>query len=624
MCGIIGIAATQPVADRRWLAAGRDSLRHRGPDDAGEYWSDDGRVGLGHRRLAIIDLSAAGHQPMLDASGDLSIVFNGEIYNFADLRTQLRARGHQFRSESDTEVILACYREWGAECLSRLNGMFAFALYDVRRAELFLARDRAGEKPLFYAATSGGLRFASELKALMMDTAVPRIVDPVGLDCYLTMGFVPGDRCILRGFNKLPPAHALTFNLASAQLRVWRYWHLPQPNAEIALGADADVALLDELEALLQDSVRRQLVADVPIGVLLSGGVDSSLVTAMAARATDKVKTFTIRFPGAGQFDETEHARLIATHFGTEHVELDAGAGAASIDLLPMLARQFDEPIADSSMIPTYMVSRLTREHCTVALGGDGGDELFGGYLHYSRMIRMQQTVGRIPRVLRWPAAWIAQWALPVGFKGRNWLQGLGVDWSKDVPWLATHFDRSARRQLTGRGGRSLAGELVREGTMPKTRDILQRATRSDFDNYMAEDILAKVDRASMLNSLEIRAPMLDHRLIEFAFAKVPSRLKASASNRKILLKQLAERLLPKGFDRHRKQGFSIPLAAWLRGGAWRERFRAVLLESDGAVFDKSALRQLLSGQDKGRANAERLFALVMFELWRREYRVSA
>jgi len=633
MCGIVGIAATSAVSDRTWLATGRDRICHRGPDDAGECWLADGRVGLGFRRLAIIDLSAAGHQPMSDDGGELSIVFNGEIYNFADLRRELQGRGHRFRSSGDTEVILAAYREWGVDCLSHLNGMFAFALHDQRRAELFVARDRAGEKPLFYRATAGEFRFASELKALLADDALSRKIDPEALDCYLTMGFVPRERCLLQGFHKLPAAHALTFKLANGELRVWRYWSLPAVTAVAPLAtlgatprADAAVeaALLDELEALLQDAVRRQLVADVPVGVLLSGGLDSSLVTAMAVRATARVKTFTIRLPGFGQYDETEHARLIASHFGTEHLELDAGAGDASVDLVPMLAHQVDEPIADSSILPTYLVSRLAREHCTVALGGDGGDELFGGYQHYSRLLRMRRGLGRIPRSLRQPIAATAAALMPVGFKGRNWLQGVAADFDAGVPWIATHFDRAARRQLMSRHYCwSLVGESIRARGLTATPDLLQRATRSDFQNYMVDDILAKVDRASMLCSLEVRAPVLDYRLVEFAFSKVPSCLKATISGHKILLKKLALRVLPTGFDLHRKQGFSIPLGSWLRAGPWRELFRSVLLQSDGAVFDRRALRALLHGQDRGRANAERLFALVMFELWRHEYRVS-
>ena len=380
-----------------------------------------------------------------------------------------------------------------------------------------------------------------------------------------------------------------------------------------------DAALLDELEMLLQDAVRRQLVADVPVGVLLSGGMDSSLVTAMAVRAVSKVTTFTIRFPGHGSYDETAHARLIARHFGTEHVELDAAS--ATTDLLPLLARQFDEPMVDSSMLPTHLVSGLIRSHCTVALGGDGGDELFAGYQHYRRLLRMQRTLGNIPHSMRRLLARAGTTLLPVGFKGRNWLQGLDVDLDRSVPLIASYFDARTRRALmAGHGDWPLAGEQLREQVIPRTPDLLQRATRTDFENYLASDILVKVDRASMLNSLEVRAPFLDHRLVEFAFGRVPSRLKSTAAEGKILLKKLARRVLPGEFDLHRKQGFSIPLGSWLQSGPWRQFFQDVLLGSDTTFFNRKVVGKLLEGQQKGRANSERLFALVVFELWRREY----
>jgi asparagine synthase (glutamine-hydrolysing) len=618
MCGIVGIAAQSAINNRAWLAVGRDAMRHRGPDDCGEWWSADGRVGLGHRRLAIIDLSPAGHQPMTSSAGGLHIVFNGEIYNFADLRRELVAQGHSFRSNSDTEVILEAYQEWGAECLTRLNGMFAFALFDEQRGRLFLARDRAGEKPLFYAATGGELRFASELKALMADPGFARRIDPLALDCYLTMGFVPSPLCIMHGVNKLPPAHALFFDLATAEVRVWRYWQPPEP-ASLADAAD-ETSLMERLEPLLEDAVRRQLVADVPVGVLLSGGVDSSLVTAMAVRAKPNVKTFTVRFPGHGKYDETEHARMIARHFGTEHIELDAGE--VKVDLLRTLARQFDEPMVDSSMIPTYLLSRLVRQHCTVALGGDGGDELFAGYPHYNRLLWMRARFGAVPPRVRRFFARTGNACLPLGFTGRNWLHALGVDLEDGLPLISSCFEPTWRRRLmASRRGWIFGAESLREGRIPQTTDLLYRATRMDFQNYLAEDILVKVDRASMLNSLEVRAPLLDYRLIEFAFGQVPSALKGSVSTRKVLLKKLAARVLPPQFDQHRKQGFSIPLASWLRTDAWETFFKDILLSSN--LFDRRAVRDVLNGQKRGLRNSERLFALTLLELWRGEYGVS-
>ena len=618
MCGVVGVASKAPMINTGWLSAAGDAVCHRGPDDEGQWWSPDRHVGLGHRRLAIVDITQAGHQPMQGERGNSHIVFNGEIYNFPELRARLKGLGHKFRSHSDTEVILAAYREWGTECVGHLNGMFAFAIYDAERKQLLLARDRAGEKPMYYAEVNGTIRFASELKSLLAQGEIPRRIDPESLDCYLAMGFVPGGRCILAGVKKLPPGHALTFKLDSGETRLWAYWSLP-PASHSNVAVD-EVELLERLESLLQDSVARQLVADVPVGVMLSGGVDSSLITAMAARARPRVKTFTVRFPGHGTYDETEHARLIARHFGTEHTELEGSA--TSVDLLPLLARQFDEPIVDSSMIPTYLVSKLIREHCTVALGGDGGDELFGGYMHYSRLLWLQEKFSWIPLPIRSALAWSAERTLPVGFKGRNWMQAVGADLRKGVPPIATYYDRTTRKKLMGDSWK-LVAERIRLERIPQSTDLLDRATRMDFANYLTEDILVKVDRASMLSSLETRAPFLDYRLIEFAFGSVPSRLKATSSNRKILLKKLAGRILPSGFDAQRKQGFSIPLASWLESGPWQEFFREVLLDSPNTVFDRKTVVSILDGQARGRANGERLFSLVMFELWRRNYGLS-
>ncbi len=620
MCGIVGIASKEANIDRSFLIVARDEMRHRGPDDAGVWWSEDGGIGLGHRRLAIVDLSPAGHQPMQDATATLTIVFNGEIYNYRDLQKELMAKGHCFRSHSDTEVILAAYREWGVNCLSRLNGMFAFALYDARQRILFLARDRAGEKPLFYSLDKGTLRFASELKSLLSDPSFSHQIDHRALDTYLAVGYVPGELCMVKGVKKLPAAHAMLFDLSDRSLRVWRYWELPPPPELSNVSQFNEEALLEEFEVLFEDAVRKQLTADVPVGVLLSGGVDSSLITAMAVRSSSKVRTFTVGFGGFDKYDETEHARLIARHFGTQHVELNAGE--ATPDLLPILARQYDEPMADSSMIPTYLVSRLVRKYCTVALGGDGGDELFGGYAHYDRLLWKQQKIDWVPMMLRKLIANSAGVMLPIGFRGRNWLQSLGCDLNHGLPLIASFFDGQARRSLLGQTNWPLVGEAIWRGGAPYGNDLLQRITRMDFVNYMSEDILVKVDRASMLSSLELRAPLLDHRIIEFAFGRVPSYMKTTPVNRKIFLKNLTEKILPPTFDRQRKQGFGVPLKNWLEQGPWRDLFKEVLFDSN-SIFEKKTVNSLFHGQDKGRNNNERLFSLVLFELWRREYSMA-
>ena len=444
MCGIVGLCSVERPVPRELVVRMRDALRHRGPDDEGAWWSADGRVALGHRRLSIIDLSPAGRQPMTDQTGELQIVFNGEIYNYQDVRRDLEARGHRFRTATDTEVILEAYREWDIDCLARLNGMFAFGLFDSRLGRLLVARDRAGEKPVFYRADGRSLAFASELKALFADPDCPRVLDLEALEYYLAFGYVPGSRCLVQGLQKLPQGHALTFDVRSGTLEVRAYWTLPTALSEELV---ADEELVDEFDRLLADSVRLRMIADVPVGIMLSGGIDSSLVTAMAARVSSRrVKTFTISFPGHGAFDESPYARSVARHFDTEHVEL--AAEPATVDLLPELARQYDEPIADSSMVPTYLVSRLIRREATVALGGDGGDELFGGYPHHSWVQRQARMGGWIPRPARWAGRAAATRLMPVGTKGRNYLLGL----TSEPPWNIVQFnvlfDADARRRL--------------------------------------------------------------------------------------------------------------------------------------------------------------------------------
>jgi asparagine synthase (glutamine-hydrolysing) len=623
MCGIVGIASSSPVRDHDLLLIQRDLLEHRGPDEAGVWWSEDGTVGLGHRRLSIIDLSPGGHQPMSACEGNIQIIYNGEIYNYRELRSELEGCGYRFQTRSDTEVILAAYQTWGVECVARLNGMFALAIYDRTKHRVFIARDRAGEKPLFYCHSRGKLMFASELKALLADPACPRELDLDALNMYLAYGYVPDRGCILHGIRKLPQGHALTYDVPADQLSTCQYWQLPVPPRSEVVDPDG---LLDELDSLLEDAVRLRLVADVPVGVLLSGGLDSSLVTAMAARASAQpVKTFTVSFPDDPEFDEGPSARKVARHFGTDHEEL-VGRDT-SLDLMSVLARQYDEPIGDHSIIPTFLVSRLTRQHVKVALGGDGGDELFGGYPHYNFVQRIDGVRRFVPPVLRRLIGGLAAAFLPVGTRGRNHLLGF----SGDLPFSLAHvnllFDHASRTKLLVPQAQQRYAQTVPErhkmslcngGFSP-----LQMATRLDFRTTLVDDYLVKVDRASMLTSLEMRAPLLDHRLIEFAFGRIPDELRATTSQRKVLLRRLAERLLPRDLDIRRKQGLSLPLARWFRRG-WGDYVEGVLMETDPQLFSRAMIRGLLKGQKRGYSNANRLFALTMFELWRREYRVSA
>lgn len=618
MCGIVGIAGSSESMEDM-LTAQCGTLIHRGPDASGEWRSSDRHVALGHRRLSIIDLSDGGNQPMSAEAGRLQIVLNGEIYNYRELRKTLELLGHRFHSASDTEVLLEAYREWGTDCLSRVNGMFAFGIYDQRGRRLFLARDRAGEKPLFYHRSEGRLVFASELKALMANPTLSRTLDPEALDHFLGYGYIPGELCLLHGVNKLPPAHALTYDIDSDDLRTWRYWNLPHP---FQARESSPEALVDEFEALLSESVKLQLVADVPVGILLSGGVDSSLITAIAARVSvGPVRTFTIAFPGHGSYDEGPYARLVASHFGTRHTELVAEP--ATVDLLPELARQYDEPVGDSSMVPTYLVSRLVRESCTVALGGDAGDELFGGYIHYSRILRQMKWRRFMPFVLK-RAIGRSATMLPTGFRGRTYLRALEESdndaWARATLLLDGRFRRRLAPLTRSLPGFPPEAYRIRAGGAGKT--LLQKITAADFATYLPEDILVKVDRASMLASLEVRAPFLDYRIVEFAFGKVPDRLRATESDRKILPKMLAKKILPAELDVQRKQGFSIPLDTWFKG-AWGSYLGDVLRSAPPSLYDPKEIRAILASQERGLANGNRLFNLAILELWRREYNVD-
>lgn len=618
MCGIVGYAGREPIAPEQ-LASMRDTMTHRGPDDCGLWTSADGAVSLAQRRLSIIDLSPGGHQPMADAAGRIHVVFNGEMYNFQEVRSELEAAGHSFRTSSDTEVVIAAYRNWGEPFLERLGGMFALAFYDSDKRALYLARDRGGEKPLFLWQTGTRLVFASELKALFQLPEFPRRLDPCALEHYLAFGYVPRDLCMIAGVRKLLPGCAMRYHVDSGESHTWRYWDLPELD-EHAKDRNPD-DLADELHELLRNAVRRQLIADVPVGILLSGGVDSSLVTAMAVSVSSKpVRTFTIAFPGHAEHDESPYARIVARHFGTEHVEL--AAEEASLSLLPKLIRQYDEPMGDSSAFPTFIVSRLIRQHATVALGGDGGDELFGGYQQYVWVNNISRMQKLLPRPLRRLVGRSGS-ALPVGTRGRNYVVAAGKDGFHALQRTSMLFDPEWRRQmLVANGVCAPSPEELRMQLTMGARSLLQGMQRIDFRSYMVDDILVKVDRASMLASLETRAPFLDPAVIEFAFGKVPDRLKVHGRNRKILLRRLAARLLPSDLDLRRKQGFAVPLQTWF-AGEWGKMMREVLGAADPRIFRLDAIADLFARQERNGSQLHRLYALTVFELWRREYRVE-
>lgn len=613
MCAITGTCGQLRHEDTAWLYQACQRLRHRGPDAGATWVAPEGNAALGHRRLSIIDTSHGSDQPFVSADGQLILVFNGEIYNYLEVREELQREGVSFCTAGDTEVLLAAYRHWGEDCLQRLNGMWAFAIWDRRRGagreRLFVARDRVGEKPFYYHWHAGRFEFASELKGLRTSGDW----DLQALNHYLALGYIPGDLCLAAGVRKLPSAHAGVFDLERGDFRTWRYWQLPEPMTDSVCTMTGE-ELAEQAWSLLTDSVRLRRRSDVPSGVFLSGGLDSSLVTAAAAQVSSQpIKTFTIGVPGSA-LDETAHAERIASAFGTEHEVLPIEA--PSLEVLDDLAPFIDEPIADSSILPTFLISRLTRQHVTVALGGDGGDELYGGYRHYQNALREQARLGWVPTPALRLAAQLAA-TLPAGIPGRNRTASLRGGPGQSSVWGTPYFDLTLRRRLltpevlAELGDTLDAPEQRSLALYRQARDSVDALTRMDFQQVLPDDYLVKVDRASMANSLEVRTPFLDHRLVEHAFGAIPSEWKCSVSERRRVQNLMAKRHLPEGFEANRKQGFSVPMDGWMRGADVQERLSDLAPEH----IQSAAVEQLIYGQKRGRRNGSRLFALAMLNM---------
>jgi asparagine synthase (glutamine-hydrolysing) len=558
------------------------AMAHRGPDGAG-VWTE-GAVGLAHRRLAIIDLSG-GVQPMASAETGAVLVFNGEIYNYRELRRELAALGQHFLEHSDTEVVLRAFEEWGEGLLGRLRGMFAFAIWDPRTRRLFAARDRLGIKPFYYRSDSETFLFASELRALTASREFPREVDDASFDAFLRLQYIPGPSTILRGVRQLPPAHWLSIG-EDGRIAVSRYWK-PAPAADPPRTDADDVG---DFQKRFADAVESHLVSDVPVGALLSGGLDSSLVVAhMAAKASGPINTFSIGFAGGERFDERPAARLVAEHFGTIHHErlvTDADAVAA----LPGLIARMDEPLADYAALPTFLIAEIAAREVKVVLTGEGADELFGGYRRYRR---------------------------------ERWLAPLAP---LRAPYQATHlFSDQEIGRLTGKRGRRGVRHPSDPRTGPKL-DQLNRLLVQDLEGWLADDLLVKVDRMTMGWSLEARVPYLDHLFVEFALT-VPARRKVAmfGSARKILMRDAAARMLPPQIANRPKHGFTPPLSSWLANGlgvlareALADRSARLRQRVDGAEIDR-----LLNRGTRGATNAHKVWALLVYELWSRSYGAS-
>lgn len=627
MCGIAGVvyACSDRPVDPTVLQRMTDAVAHRGPDAQG-LWRQPG-VGLAHRRLSIVDLDS-GRQPIGNEDGTVQIVFNGEIYNFRELRDELVSKGHVFRTYSDTEVIVHLYEELGERCVERLRGMFAFAIWDARNRRLFLARDRVGIKPLFVSLNKDRIVFGSELKALLAHGDIKRDIDAAAMDEYLTYGIIPGRRCIFRGVEKLQPGFTLTVDVERWKITQRRYWQL-QFRADDTLSVDAwREAVLEKL----RESVALHLMADVPVGSFLSGGIDSSIVTGLASRAMPvPLQTFSMGFREA-QFNELPAAREIAEHFGTEHIEEVVSPDAAA--LLPELTRFYDEPFADSSAIPTYLVSRLASRHVKVVLSGDGGDEALGGYSRYAHDLRENSIRNLLPAWLRRP--WLkclaqmwpkADW-LPRPLRLKTLLTNVSLDPAAAYANTLSLCRQPQRGQLLHPHLREMANEndsttAAFDGfTSARSEDGLSGMIAADMATLLPDDYLVKVDRASMAHGLEVRPPMLDHEFLELC-ARVPSRWKIRNGQTKWLLRETAGSLLPRSVLKRPKQGFEIPLDQWMRGPL-QDMFRETVLSKHAALsslIDQSTAETIFDRHVSGSGrHGSTLWSLLALGCWSEQF----
>jgi len=618
MCGIVGLWHARVGQDERvLLARASDALRHRGPDADGAWFSADAGVGLAHRRLSILDLTPTGAQPMSNDDGGVRIVHNGEVYNFAELRERLQGR-YRFRSTGDTEVVLRLYEDKGVDCTTELEGMFAFAVYDVARRRLLLARDRAGIKPLYYAAAPGRFAFASEPKALLTLPWVSRNVDPAAVAQYLSLGYVAAPRTIFADIRQLPPGHRLV--LEDGEARIEPYFRLRlEPDAR----PRSEAEWVESLDEVLRRAIRRQMVADVPLGAFLSGGLDSSLVVALMQATGASVRTFSIGFEGMGHYDERSWARRVAQRFGTLHEEFLVAPRAA--DDLPAMLHYFDQPFADSSALPLYHLARLTRRHVTVALSGTGGDELFGGYRRYASH-RVSAVTRRLPRWTVQAARAMAD-RLPASRRtrvggaillARRLARTVDLSVDEEYRRLMTVADPAIMRAPWTGEDVDVIGRALRAAPAP---DVVSRRLFADFHTYLPDDLLVKEDRMTMATGLEARVPLLDDELVALA-ARMPAELKVRRLTTKYVLKQVAARYLPREIVHRAKHGFAVPVSEWLRGPL-RLLAGDMLFLGGSGWFDAAAVERLWSEHQGGADHGAALYALLVFELWHRGQRAT-
>lgn len=617
MCGIAGLvyndrcSTVEPEVLKRMCTV----IRHRGPDDTGLMVQ--GRVGIGMTRLSIIDV-AGGHQPIHNEDKSVYIVFNGETYNYKELRENLKKKGHRFYTSSDTEVIVHLYEEYGEECVQYLRGMFAFAIWDKKKEQLFIARDRLGIKPLHYYDDGKRLLFSSEIKSILQVPGVQRQMQPSALVKYIPFGYVPDPETMFKGICKLPPGHSLTYKRGKISIK--RYWNVEYKYEKV----QKEEFYVERLLEILSEAVKMRLISEVPLGAFLSGGVDSSMIVAlMAKQMTEPVKTFSIGFENQS-YNELKYARMVAEQYGTDHHEEIVNPDAESIIL--DLVRQFDEPFSDSSAIPTYYVSKMAKKAVTVVLSGDGGDELFGGYNHYQEG-NLSRFANLIPDLFKRTILKNLSKVLPEWSPGLNTLRFMACNENERIV-------RKYSRGLSSIHNEIFSREICEQvATTDPSETILQYIDEvSGMDNlsklqyldtktYLPCDILTKVDRTSMMVSLEVRVPILDHHLVEFA-ATIPPELKIKGMNTKYIMKKAAERLIPKEVIYRPKQGFGVPIGSWIKKD-WSEMAHELVL-SDRAVkrnnFNPKFLETVMSEHRSGRRDHNYIiWTLMMLELWYRE-----
>ena len=627
MCGIFGIVSK---ANRSFpLNSSVDTLRHRGPDDSALYYDDN--ICLGHRRLSIIDLEG-GHQPIFNEDQSKCIVFNGEIYNYLQLRNELLNKGHRFSTRSDTETILHAYEEWGEKCVDYFRGMFAFAIWDSRDQRLFIARDRLGIKPLFYAEHKGKFYFASEMKAILADRAFPRDIDEMALACYFTLSYIPAPLTIYRSIRKLLPGHIQT--IKNGKIRTHKYWDL---YFEPARGRDENY-FIQEFMKLLQESVKMRLMSEVPLGAFLSGGIDSSTVVALMSRnSSSPVNTFCMGFGGdtGGYLDERKYARMVAQMYSTNHREFEVLPKLEG--LIEKIVQAFDEPFADDSTIPSYFVCKTAKENVTVALSGLGGDEAFGGYERYLGF-KLRSIYNRIPVFIRENSIRNFVKKMPERSDGHYTINHMkrfvrSASLRSDLSYLGylSIINPNLKEVLfSDRDGfsknyefcKDLFLDYLKTDNVSDNKDSLNRAFYCDIKTYLPDDILAVTDRMSMHHSLEVRVPFVDHKLLEFC-ATIPAEMKMKWFHKKYLLKKATKNLLPKQVISHRKQGFVGPMAQWLKTDLKYYALEALSEENikEHGFFNHSTIKQVLDDHFSGNEiNDKLIWALIIFQKWFETY----